>query len=250
VFQNFAHWHNEYLNDPAAGVSIVHVHAYYLTDPSYGLPHWVARDGSALILNTAHKGRIGGIPKQFGAFMTMFHLYRILLPARQPKWTLVNYVDRFRFVNLRLSLVKSANDTAASKPNVKESTIIFHNASPFFKTSYKAIKRHMPDFNTVRFTNGSEIFDYVDPAMVPIEYGGTMTDEQIKNDVEDFIRRQYEVEGLRYTPIDIKSVNWKTYRVPGMDFVIRPESAISVKTVDYDAIDAELEALGIKGDGD
>ncbi|KAJ3200725.1 hypothetical protein HDU82_008663 [Entophlyctis luteolus] len=108
---------------------------------------------------------------------------------------------------------------------------------PFFKTSYKAIKRHMPDFNTVRFTNGREIFDYVDPAILPIEYGRTMTDEKIKTEVADFIRRQDERK-LENVPS------------PRKRLVIRPESAISVKTVDSDTIDAELEALGIKGDGD
>ncbi|KAJ3337193.1 hypothetical protein HDU83_008905 [Entophlyctis luteolus] len=92
----------------------------------------------------------------------------------------------------------------------------------------------MPDFNTVRFTNGPEIFDYVDPAILPIDYGGTMTNEKSRLKI-DFIRRH---------------VNWKTYRDPQKRLVIRPESAISVKTVDSDIIDAELEALGIKGDGD
>ncbi|KAJ3375217.1 hypothetical protein HDU84_000610 [Entophlyctis sp. JEL0112] len=116
--------------------------------------------------------------------MTMFHLYRILLPARQLKWTLVNYVGRFRFVNLRLSLVKSANDKQAQCQRI-----------------YHHIPRYQSIFqDLIRFTNGPEIFDYV--AILPIE------------------------------------------------LVIRPESAISVKTVDSDTIDAELEALGIKGDGD
>ncbi|KAJ3208819.1 hypothetical protein HDU83_007880 [Entophlyctis luteolus] len=244
ILTNFAHWHNENLGHPAARVSIVHVHAYYLTKMYFALPSLRARNGGIVALRRANLDRFGGVPKQFAALMVMFMFYRISYPERIQDAMDISNTQNFRFINLRMTMYKAINDAAASVPSKKTLPIIFHNSGPFFVKSFNAIKKFIPDFELFVFTKGDELFEYVEPAMLPVDFGGKVTEEQLDADIEEFIRRQYAVEGLEYTPIDVNSINWKTYRPSGVDFTVRPESAISVKSIDYDTIDAQLEALG------
>ncbi|KAJ3389237.1 hypothetical protein HDU84_008975 [Entophlyctis sp. JEL0112] len=246
VLTNFANWHKENLGHPSARVSIVHVHAYYLAKLYVAIPTLVSRAGGYVGFRKLNAERMGGVPKQFAVFMVMFVFYRILLPAMQFKVMDILIVEKFRFINMRLTMYKALNDVVACIPVKKGNPFIFHNAEPVFVKSFTAVRKFVPDFDNNVFTKGDELFNYIDPAMTPVELGGTVTEEQLDADIEDFIIRQYAVEGLRYSPIDIKNINWKTYRPPGMDFVVRPESAISAKSIDYDAVDAELELQGFK----
>ncbi|KAJ3379880.1 hypothetical protein HDU84_006337 [Entophlyctis sp. JEL0112] len=248
VLTNFAHWHAENLNDPAARVSILHVHAFFLTKMYYGLPHLVARDGRFLAFRSLNADRIGGIPKQFSAFMAMFLFYRAQLPAMDLRWVDLSNVENFKVMNLRLTLYKELNDVAASVPVVPTSALIFHNCNPYFVASLRAVQRQFPEFPQILFTKGQELFQYVDPSMLPQEFGGTITPEQMDADIEDQIKRMYALEGLRYSPIDVKAINWRTYRVPGPVYESRPYSSISSQPIDFDAIDAHLRAMGISDD--
>ncbi|KAJ3393465.1 hypothetical protein HDU84_001956 [Entophlyctis sp. JEL0112] len=162
------------------------------------------------------------------------------------RWLAITNNENLRFVNLRLTLYKAVNDVGACIPHKKSDPVLYHNSGSFYVKSFTAIKKFVPDFQSSVFTNSEDILKYVDPSMLPMDFGGTVTEEQLEADIEDFIKRQYAIEGLTYSPIDIKNINWKTYRPSGMDFSVRPESAISVKSIDYDAIDAELEAQGYK----
>ncbi|KAJ3208135.1 hypothetical protein HDU82_002890 [Entophlyctis luteolus] len=84
------------------------------------------------------------------------------------------------------------------------------------------------------------------PVFVKSFVGGTILRRVV---IEESFKQQYAVEGLRHDPIAVKAINWKTYRQPGMNFIVRHERAISAKSIDYGAVDAEIEARGFMEHG-
>ncbi|KAJ3378679.1 hypothetical protein HDU84_007391 [Entophlyctis sp. JEL0112] len=240
VLTNFAHWHIENLGHPAARVSITHVHAYYLMKLFFSLPQMVSGKGDHFIVHRFSSDR-GVVPKQFAAFMLMFIFYRIRLPGRFHRGMTLVQAQNFQLVNMRLSTLKALNDAGAAK---RPTPVVIFNAGIFFMKSFKAMKRFLPDYDLFRFVHGEEIFEYAESSVLPTDFGGTVTEQQLDADIEDFIIQQYALEGLRYSPISLSDINWKTYRPPGMDFMVRPESAISARSIDFDAIGAALAKFG------
>ncbi|KAJ3194485.1 hypothetical protein HDU82_002447, partial [Entophlyctis luteolus] len=49
----------------------------------------------------------------------------------------------------------------------------------------------------------------------------------LDKDILDFIKERYEVEELKYFPIDIETLNWKEYRIPGIEYTAHPQAGVS-----------------------
>ncbi|KAJ3383517.1 hypothetical protein HDU84_003568 [Entophlyctis sp. JEL0112] len=243
LLRSFALWHQENLGDPAARVSIVHVHAYFLTKLFFSLPNLLSRDGRILVFRRMSADRIGGVPKQFAAYISMYGFYGVCQQWRGGSMCLFD-VANFKVVNLRLNLYRTTNLVGVTLPAAVHTPLVFYNASPFFQACFHVIKQQASETNQFIFKKGPEIFELVDPSMLPSEYGGLITEEQLDNQIEAFIKSRYAEEGLKYVPIDIRAVDWKTYRVPGKVAFSRTESAVPASVIDYQAVESELMSLG------
>ncbi|KAJ3192002.1 hypothetical protein HDU82_003345, partial [Entophlyctis luteolus] len=176
MFRNYARFHKDYLGHPARRVCIAHVHALYLTKLLFNLPHLTALDGSRLVIYDMAKDRIGGVPKQVPVLMAMYMFHVPYINGSAV--TVINCKD-IRVSNLRMTMMHAMHSSGLSTPRPSKNLIILHNASRYFSDSFKFIKKNLPSYNYTEFTQGDEIFAYVHPSMLPVDFGGNITGEQL-----------------------------------------------------------------------
>ncbi|KAI9347321.1 hypothetical protein BDR26DRAFT_892692 [Obelidium mucronatum] len=214
-----ANWHKETLGHQSKRVSIVHVHAFLLTDVSSILPCVKGPDGRPIIIIRCGKDD-RTIPKQHFGIFTMWYYLWMLRSNPDGNHNLLADFEGFKFKNFRPSEYKSINEAVACQP--------------------------APPTNSTFYAKSNEMRTLMDVSQIPVDFGGLRSMEDTRADMEEFIREEYAREGLRYEPIDIATINWKTYKVPDVDLTVRPESAMSVASnVDFDQLDAQLEKLGL-----
>ncbi|KAI9347320.1 hypothetical protein BDR26DRAFT_855033 [Obelidium mucronatum] len=157
--------------------------------------------------------------------------------------------EGYKFKHFRPSEYKVLNESTACQPTPPAASTLFAcNASKVAVKLWDAIRRILKDvpYPTSRFIKREEMSNFMDVAQIPVDFGGLRSMVDTRSDMEEFIREEYAREGLRYEPIDIKSINWKTYKIPDIDLTVRPESAMSISSnIDFDQIDAQLEKLGL-----
>ncbi|KAJ3025218.1 UNVERIFIED_CONTAM: hypothetical protein HDU68_007356 [Siphonaria sp. JEL0065] len=249
ALKNYATWHKETLGHQRKRVSIVHVHAFLLANVSTFLPLNKAVDqlGNPIEIFRFNKD-FGIIPKHHYANLIMFTKDYHLRHRSNSEHSLFIEFEGTKFKNFRPSKYRLIGEASAcALTPAKESTLYAFNTS---KTALKLwgavvkLAKHIP-YKDIHFIKREELVQYMID-QIPTDFGGNRSMEEVQADMEEFIRSEYTREGLRYEPIDVKSIDWKTYKVPDVDFSIRPESAMSVASnIDFDEIDARIEALGL-----
>ncbi|KAI9347315.1 hypothetical protein BDR26DRAFT_916210 [Obelidium mucronatum] len=248
---HYANWHKEILGHQSKRVSIAHIHAFLLTEIFTFLPHVKGPDGRPIIIFRGAKDT-RTIPKQHYAIFNMWYQLWVLRSNPDGNHHLFLDFDGYKFKHFRPSEYKMINETVACQPAPPTSSILYMcNASKSAIKLWDVIRRILKDipYTTSHFIKREELANFMDASVVsqlPVDFGGLRSAEDTRADMEDFIREEYAREGLRYEPIDIKSINWKTYKVADVDLSVRPESAMSVASnVDFDQLDAQLEKLGL-----
>ncbi|KAI9347316.1 hypothetical protein BDR26DRAFT_892687 [Obelidium mucronatum] len=246
---NHAKWYKEVLGHQSKRVSIVHVHAFLLTGVFTILPYTKGPDGRPILLFRGAKDT-RAIPKQHHAIFTMWHHLWMLRDNADGNHHLFVDFQGYKFKHFRPSEYKLINEAVACEPAPPtNSTFYALNANKTAVRLWDAIRRIIKDipYTTSHFIKSKELGTLMDVSKMPVDFGGLRSMQDTLADIKDFIRDEYVREGLRYEPIDVKSINWKTYKVPDVDLTVRPESAMSVASnVDFDQIDAQLEKLGLQ----
>ncbi|KAI9334247.1 hypothetical protein BDR26DRAFT_936998 [Obelidium mucronatum] len=205
---NCAKWHKEVFGHQSKRVSIVHVHAFLLVESSAIVPNAKDPEGRPIYLFRGTKDT-RAIPKQhFANYLMWFHFWLMQLKHFRP------------------SQYKLTDESVACRPIPSSAgTAYILNASKFTTKLWNTYIRMTKEFR------------------IPVDFGGLRSLEDARADLEEFIQEEYAREGLRYEPIDIATIDWKTYKVPDLDLTLRPESAMSIASnVDFDQIDAQLDS--------
>ncbi|KAI9344060.1 hypothetical protein BDR26DRAFT_1006182 [Obelidium mucronatum] len=249
---NCAKWHQEILGHQSKRISIVHIHAFLLTEIVTFLPNAKGPDGTPiLLLRTSKEQR--EIPKQHYANFNMWTHFRI---SRNDDGNHVHnlFVDLqgFNIKQFRPSQYKRTEEAVACNPyRSNDATLYVFNASKVTTRLWNTLLRIVKSasYPKVHFLKPEELSSFMDVSLIPSDFGGHRSLEDTRADMEAFIRSEYEREGLRYEPIDVTAIDWKTYKVPDVDLTVRPESAMSVASnIDFDEIDAQVEKLGLNND--
>ncbi|KAJ3023338.1 UNVERIFIED_CONTAM: hypothetical protein HDU68_008657 [Siphonaria sp. JEL0065] len=251
---NYAIWYKENLGHQSKRVSIVHIHAFLLEGVYTILPNVTDNKGNAIVAFRAYKDT-RNIPKQYYATLSRW-IHDWKTRSSGPDHTHYDHslfldFDSYRFKTFRPSHYKLINEAIISGAlQPKDSALYVFNASKtaikVFNATNRVIYKDVTH-NGIHFIKREELKQHMNVDMIPVDFGGNRSLEDAQADLEDFIRSEYIREGLRYEQIDIKNVDWKTYKVPDVDMsAIRPESAMTIASnIDFDEIDARIEALGL-----
>ncbi|KAJ3030772.1 UNVERIFIED_CONTAM: hypothetical protein HDU68_007849 [Siphonaria sp. JEL0065] len=248
ALKNYAIWHKETLGHQSKRISIVHIHAFLLAGVFCFLPNVTGHDGRPITLYRAYKDRAGSIPKQHYANFCMWMSSYYLQEFGSINDSFFLNLDGFKFSCFRPSNYKVMADAQNGFPiKLTNATLVAFHASKTTKRVWDAIYKQLKDIEyTVHFIDKDQVSKFVDPAKVPVDFGGLVSLADSDANMEEFIRDQYAREGIRYEPIDVSEINWKTYKIPDVDLSVRPESAMSVSSnIDFDKIDAQVEAMGL-----
>ncbi|KAI9330639.1 hypothetical protein BDR26DRAFT_938790 [Obelidium mucronatum] len=250
---NCAKWHKEVFGHQSKRVSIVHVHAFLLMESSAIVPNAKDPEGRPIYLFRGTKDT-RAIPKQhFANYLMWFHFWLMQSGHENGDFcTLIN-LEGFKLKHFRPSQYKLTDESVACRPIPSSAgTAYILNASKFTTKLWNTYIRMTKSsgFST-HFIKPSELSNYMDVSQIPVDFGGLRSLEDARADLEEFIQEEYAREGLRYEPIDIATIDWKTYKVPDLDLSLRPESAMSIASnVDFDQIDAQLEKMGLNDDSE
>ncbi|KAI9343973.1 hypothetical protein BDR26DRAFT_857914, partial [Obelidium mucronatum] len=161
-------------------------------------------------------------------------------------------MEGVKLKHFRPSLYKRLDEAKACQPTHSTDSIAYiFNASKVTIKFWNAFLRIAKNagFAKTHFIKSTELSSLMDVSLIPVDFGGLRLREYARADMEEFIREEYAREGLRYEPIDISTINWKTYKVPDVDLTLRPETAMSIASnMDFDEIDAQFEKMGLNDD--
>ncbi|KAI9344059.1 hypothetical protein BDR26DRAFT_894111 [Obelidium mucronatum] len=248
---NFAKWHLEVLGHQSKRLSIVHVHAFLLAEIDTILPLARGPDGRPIILVRAFKS-LREMPTQHMANFSMWGHYWLLRSFPDSDHNLFVELQGFKLKLFRPSEYKRVEEAnACSTCPPRDSTLYIFNASKVTTRLWTTLLRIVKSvaYPRVHFLKPEELSNFMDVSQIPTDFGGIRSMEDTRADMEQFIQSEYEREGLRYEPIDIATIDWKTYKIPDVDLTIRPESAMSVASnIDFDEIDTQIEKLGLNVD--
>ncbi|KAI9344058.1 hypothetical protein BDR26DRAFT_963575 [Obelidium mucronatum] len=241
---NFAKWHLETLGHQSKRISIAHVHAFLLAENYTLLPNTKGPDGRPILLARMFKD-FRKIPSQHMANFAMWGHYWFLRSFPDSEHHLFVEMEGFKLKLFRPSQFKRVEEVAAcSTYPYTNSTMYIFNASQVTKRLWNVFQHMVKSiaYPRVHFIKPEELSNFMDISRIPTDFGGLRSMEDTRADMEEFIRSEYIREGLHYEPIDLSTIDWKTYKVPDVDISFRPESAMSVASnIDFDELDAQVE---------
>ncbi|KAI9343957.1 hypothetical protein BDR26DRAFT_857863 [Obelidium mucronatum] len=250
---NCAKWHKEVLGHQSKRVSIVHIHAFLLTESFTFLPTATDRNGRPIILFRGSK-ETRSIPSQHLANFVMWFHFWAMRSNDNNKYNFLLSLEGFKLKQFRPSQLKRLDEANTCQTiQSADATVYVFNANRFVIKIWNTVLRVAKSavFSKTHFIKPAELSTFMDVSNIPVDFGGLRSLEDTRADMEDFIREEYAREGLRYESIDIKTLNWKTYKVPDMDLTLRPDSVMSIASnVDFDQIDAQLEKMGLNDDSE
>ncbi|ORY40939.1 hypothetical protein BCR33DRAFT_852416 [Rhizoclosmatium globosum] len=187
----FIDWHQMHLGSSSSRVSIKQVHSFLRTGQLVLLPNSFDRQGNKLVLFTPDPS----ISPESLTFTQMYISYWF----HQQKQDIgccfiVNFKNFGSNEDLDSSYYQSHLDTHAVDP-ARPTNIRFlglNNKSDAFGATIKE------QALSYEFISIEQVPDFVNPAYLPVEFGGSREDWDVEAEVEDFIRERCQSEGLQY----------------------------------------------------
>ncbi|KAJ3006406.1 UNVERIFIED_CONTAM: hypothetical protein HDU68_004074 [Siphonaria sp. JEL0065] len=247
---NYAKWHKVTLGDASKRISIAHIHAFLLSGIYQPVPNTLDKHGNPVIIFRANKDRAGKIPKLHVANTIMFLNYKFLRENPTTRQTVLLDLNGYKLSTFRPSNYKAMLEANLSNGTPWIPNFVHLNSSSGILKFYAAVKRISKDAPyEVHFIDPKEVGEFVDPRSLPQDFGGLLSAQDAAAGMEEFIKQEYAREGLRYQPIDVDSINWKTYKVLDLDIAVCSERMSvdsNISDVDFDKIDAQLQRISLE----